>query len=98
MLADAENAILPGLLLIVVLYPVSIWTLIRGARRRLNALTISCAAVIAVVGGAGLVAVMKDFEWPPDQGLVISVLFWAFPLFAGIVALSRVKHGQPKKD
>ena len=96
MLADAENVILPALLLILVLYPLSIWILIRSVMGKLNSLTISCAAVIATVGAIGLVAVLKDFEWPPDQGLIISVLFWAIPFVSGVIALTRVKFHKPK--
>lgn len=94
MLADAETVILPALLVILFLYPVSIWTLIRTLKARPNVLTIWCAALIATSGVVGVVAVLKDFEWPPDQGLVISVLFWMFPLLCGLVGLVRARKGK----
>ena len=98
MLADAERRILPALLLVLILYTVSLWTLVRSVRARPGALTLSCAAIITTIGGAGVVAVLKDFEWPPDQSLLISLLFWSFPLFAGIIALTRKRGGRSKED
>ena len=97
MLGHGESAILPALLLVLVLYPLSVWTLVaslRGARGKFLA---ACGAVIAATGALGCVAVLKDFEWPPDQGLCISFVFWAFPLFAGIVALI-IRIRRPKQE
>ena len=97
MLALGESAILPALLLVLVLYPVTIWTLAASLKGVRSAFVASCGAVIAAAGALGCAAVLKDFEWPPDQGLCISFAFWAFPLFAGIVALIiRIKR--PKQE
>ena len=96
MLAHGEAAILPALLLIVVLYPISIWILVRSLKGGRSRLMVVCATVIALCSGLASAAVLKDFEWPPDQGFYFALLFWAFPLFCGIAALARMKR--PNKN
>ena len=98
MLAHAENAVLPALLLLVVLflvlYPVSIWLLLSSRNGRHRRLTISCATVIAIVGGAGALGTMRSFQWPPEWGDIIGFLLWLFPVLCGLVAVVRAMRGK----
>lgn len=93
MLAHAENAILPALLLLaglfLVLYPVAIWVLLSSRSGKHTRLTISCAAVIAIVGGAGALGTMKSSQWPPEWGDLVGFVLWLFPVFCGLVAVAR---------
>lgn len=98
MLAHAETAILPALLLLLILYPASIWILFRGVARKHNAFTIWCALFITIGGAAGAIAVMTDFEWPPDKALLVSLGFWLFPLSSGLLALLMVKRARTKSS
>lgn len=96
MLAHGEGVILPATLLALVLYPMSIWTVTASLKGLRSAFVLLCGSTITVVGVIGCAAVLKDFEWPPDQGLYISFFFWAIPLLCGIAALIKIKR--PKRE
>ena len=96
MLADGEILILPALLLILGLYPVSIWTLVRSLQGARGALLAWSGAIITTIAGVGLVTVLKNLEWPPGKIVCISILFWSFPLFSGVVTLLRMKRAKPE--
>jgi hypothetical protein len=59
LLAHGESAILPGLLLLLVLYPASICTLAASLKGVRSTIVTSSGAIIAAVGALGCVAVLK---------------------------------------
>ena len=92
MLADAENLILPALLVIFVLYPASFWILVRSFGAKNNFLTKCCAVVILLISGTGLALLAMDFVLEPQWNVLSGVLFWGIPFFAATVTLIRLKR------
>ncbi len=97
MLAHGESVILPALLLVLVLYPMSIWIVTASLKGVRSTFVSVCGVIIAAVGAVGCVGVLKDFEWPPDEGLCISFFFWALPFLCGVVALMRMKRQKQER-
>ncbi len=75
MFALGETAILPGLLLILVLFPVTIWTLVSSIKGKRNVFMAVCAMTSAVLGGWGLATGSLSLlnEWPPEQDLLFGL-------------------------
>ena len=93
-LADAERIILPALLLFIALFSISICILVWSLNGNRSRSLIVIACLTAAVGAVGVILVLKDCAWPPESGEVVSLLFWAFPLFSGIVVFLRGRHAK----
>src|SRR5262249_6438335 len=83
MLALGETTIFPGLLLLLVLYPMSIWTLVVSWRGQSGRVAQLFAITVIIFGALALAGVLKDFEWPLDESFAFTILFWAFPVACG---------------
>jgi len=86
-------------MILVLLYPAAVWALYRSLTGHRDKTTVVCASAVALAGAAGVAAVAKDAEWPPDQGLVVALVFWALPLSLAVVALARAAstRSRPKR-
>ena len=96
MFAHAEGFILPAILLLLVLYSASTLVLARSLMGKTDRFTVLCALTIIVVSGVSLVSVVVELEWPPEQAGLFTVLFWALPLLAGVVSLTKVRRAKNK--
>ncbi|MGA2751796.1 MAG: hypothetical protein ABSG59_23770 [Verrucomicrobiota bacterium] len=94
MLALGETAILPGLLLIVVLFPATIWTLTSSLKGKRNVFMRTCAVIAIAFGGWGMAAGLKSIvkEWPPEDDLLFGLAFCAFFLLAGLASLLKMRN------
>ena len=94
MFAHGEQVILPALLLIaalvLIVYPGALWVLANSRDRTHRRSVVWCAAILALLCGAGAVMTLKDFSWPPKLGDFIGFLIWAVPAACGVVALIKV--------
>jgi hypothetical protein len=78
MFADAENAILPALLLILVLYSATAWVIVRSFAGKPSVSNIVLASLVTIGSGLGLFAVLAQSSWPPDQDEVYLLHFGSF--------------------
>lgn len=94
MLAHGEKVILPALLLIaalvLIIYPAALWVLANSRDRSHRRSVVWWAVALALVCGAGALATLKDFTWPPGVGDLIGFLIWAVPAACSVVALFKV--------
>jgi hypothetical protein len=97
MFAHGENLIgqiLLGLLCYAALVTLSIWTFLKSPRMELRRRVVSCGILVAIIGGVGACLMLRGI--PQDRGLdfdaVIGILFWAFPVVCGVVALVRAQR------
>jgi len=92
MFALGETAILPGLVLIVVLFPATIWTLTASVKGKRNAVMAICALIATLFGGWGTASGLKSLvvEWPPEGDLIFGLIFCAFFFFAGVFSLVKM--------
>ena len=101
MLAFGQSAILPGLLLIAVVFPATLWTVISSIKRKRNALMVVCAIIATVFGGwtmaASLIFIVQD-EWPPDQNILYGLCWSAFFLFAGLISIIKMRREKQTAD
>lgn len=92
MFADAENLILPGIVLLVGLYSAATWVLTRSFVGASGRGTIVAAITIVLICGFELICVVVDLEWPIEESPWGLILFWIIPLLAAIVALIRIRR------
>lgn len=96
MLALGETLILPGLLVIMLLFPATIWTLTCSIKGKRNVFMAVCAVTATVFGGWGTASGLKSIveEWPPEGDLLFGLLFCAFFFMAGIVSLIKMRRSK----
>jgi hypothetical protein len=104
MLALGETAILPGLLIVLVLFPATVLTFVASLLGKRNIAMVACSVASTIFGAWGIVdglnTVMQDWKvpdsWPPSGNFVLSFLFCAFLLLAGGVSLFKMYLGLKK--
>ena len=100
MFALGETKVLPGLLLILVLFPATLWTLGASFKGKRNYFMTVCAMMSAVFGGWGLAAGLLSLvkEGPPEQDLLFGLFFCGFFFAAGIFSLMKMWRGRQKQE
>src|SRR5579859_4353975 len=90
-IADAENAILPGLLFLGVTLVLAIWLLVKGGHcKTRKVLKMSVALVLSVLGIGGIVNVFHESSWPIDPTDIVALVFLSVIAGAGILTLKRL--------
>jgi hypothetical protein len=99
-LALGETGIWPWLLIVLFLFPATIWTVISSIKGKRNGLMIGIAIIAAGFGGYGAVALAFSLrhEWPPEVDFLYALAWWLFFLATGSVSLIKMLRSKRRDE